>query len=231
MSLIKFGEFIHAKDYYDRDYEAIVVENVDPKKLDRVKVIIPGVLESDDHSKLPYCYPKHQYSIMGRVLIVPNINDKVSVTFPYNDPHFIQYDAYFINKPNALAVTDASLFDVDYPDTQGAKDSSGSYLAINRKTNKQELDYQHSSGIRIRMNKVGRLKIDIPNNWEVEIEKETSIHGKEVIKIYSDDHIELNGNLLESARKTDTTKHICLFANIPVSSIIDSGDDTVFHQL
>lgn len=229
MSLLKFGEFIKIPDHLDQEYEGIVVDVNDPLKLDRVRVVIAGMLESDDHTKLPWCTTKHQLSILGRVCIVPEVNDKVMVTFPYGVPYIPVYDSYLVSNFSSLAITDPTLADVDYPTTQVAKDSTGSYLQVNK--TKKTFDYKHSSNFRIRISEQGKCQIDIPDNWQVEITKETTIHGQQVIRINSDDHIELNGNILDSARVTDETVHLCPIIGGPVTGVIKKGNNRVKQNL
>lgn len=243
MSLIKFGEFLKPQDHLKNVYKGKVVYNNDPLKLQRIKVIIPEFLEGiniDKNKKradqeildcLPWITPFEHYTAFGRAIVVPEINDYVKVTFPYNDAHLGFYDnSYFIHENNALAKTHAPVFNVDYPKTVGYEDSTGTYLAINKE--QKYMDFKHNSGFRIQINQNGKCEITVPDNLEIEVNKQTDHHSVEKIMLYSDDKIELNKPaILPSARKTDATKHFCPVIMAIVDGWIDKGNDKVIENI
>lgn len=230
MSLIKFAEFFNPLNNLEGEFEGEVVFNNDPEKLQRVKVKIIGLLESDDISLLPFVTPKVQINPQGKVISPPEIGQKIVITFPYRNPYLPFYENYFDTEQIALARTHAPVFNVDYPHTVGYEDTTGTYLAINKQ--QKYIDFKHNSGFRVQINQQGKCEIDVPDNLEIEINKQTDIHGVQVIKIYSDDKIELNKPaILPSARKTDLTKHFCPLLMSTVDGWIDKGNSKVIENI
>ncbi len=243
MTLLKFGEFLKPQKHESKIYPAKVVFNNDPLKLCRVKVIIEEFMTGysvfsssarigqDLIDCLPWVTPFNNISAFGRSQIIPEIDDIVAVSFPYNDPHFPFYDvSEFINEDTALAKSNSSVFDVDYPHTVGYKDSTGTYLAINKK--EKYVDFKHNSGFRIQIDKDGQCDITVPDDLNVTVNKTTDFHSVEKIMMYSDDKIELNKPaILPSARKTDEVTYICPIFGVSAKGIITSGNSKIIENM
>jgi len=231
--LIKLAEFVRTNKPYEKVYQGKVVDNNDPLKLGRIKVTIDHYLEGDKEI-LPWITAKQQYSILGKVLIIPEIDDIVDIEFLDDDPYSMAYTFYNINKQNSLPIIEESIFGSDYPKTSGAIDSTGTYLVINKEKN--TLKFHHSTGLDLEIDGQDNLKLKVTGKLEAEIEKTLKVYAKEKIQIISDTIIELNpdiilGAILDSARNTDETTHLCSVLGSPVKGLITGGNKKVKQNL
>lgn len=122
-------------------YEAVVVENNDPRQLGRIKARVAGVFDGipDDH--LPWAIPMFQhadgaYNPGGDALdrsgtfFVPKVEHIVSLRFPTGDPHRPVWRSYTVDEKVALPERKKN-----YPDRGVIKFSNGMYIIIDTKTN------------------------------------------------------------------------------------------------
>lgn len=157
---------------YDGDFMATVVDNVDPMKLHRFKVTIPGLLESDDPSALPWVLPKvktafgndnvsNTSSKQSYGISIPAIGSRVYVYFQNGDPHFPVYEG--------LAVVDASLTDnssyasdellTNYPKRYGWRDQAKNLFYSDATVGAQDVEYVHKSTSRVKISDDGTVLI------------------------------------------------------------------------
>lgn len=201
-----------------------VVDNNDPLKLNRVKVIIDNLIESDNYDKLPYVYPVIPTSSpSGTVNKPPEINTYLWVEFINGNIYNPVYKGYWYDKHNAIANinnTSHTIFDQDYPNSYGEQDSSGNWYRINKKQN--TVDIEHSSGNHINIKRNGETIIDIKNKLTYNVTDIERINAST---------IELNGNILDSARVTDETTHIDPILGIPVKGAITKGNSKVKQNI
>lgn len=233
MTLIKYGEFIRTNRPFEKIYQAKVVANDDPQKIGRVKATIENFLEGEVDI-LPWIASKQQYSIFGKVFIVPEIDEIIDIEFLDNDPYSMVYTFHNINKTNSLPIIEADKFGADYPKTQGAMDSTGTYIVINKE--QQTFKFHHSTGLDLEIDSQDNFKLKVTGKLEAEIEKTLKVYAKEKIQIISDTIIELNpdiilGAILDSARNTDETTHLCPVLGSPVKGLITGGNKKVKQNL
>jgi len=84
-------------------YVGVVENNIDPKRLGRLKIRIFGVFDDIDKDDIPWSSPFN--SIDGKNFSIPAIGKLVSVIFIKNDiymPYYINSDNYNINLKNRL---------------------------------------------------------------------------------------------------------------------------------
>jgi len=160
------------KNHEDLIYLGIVVDNIDDKKLGRVRVRIPLYEDLMDH-QLPYASPNLPYFLGNSknsiMFSVPEIGSEVNVSFPTQDKYSPFYHGAELNENNKC-----TLFDEDYPNSYGFKDSKGNFTKINKHTDTWV--FQHSSGINIIMSN-NVLAGNLPNGSYFELDTVGSLGG------------------------------------------------------
>lgn len=132
-----------------------VVDNKDPQKLGRCKVMVFHAFEELSESDLPWAMPEYAAGLGS--FIVPEIDSLVCVYFRNNEPSNPVYSKQFLNL-NRLSPER----DEDYPNTMVLFETSvGEYLKINKKTN--ETVYRHASGTILTFDKSGNMTLDTTN--------------------------------------------------------------------
>lgn len=122
-------------------YEAVVVNNDDPRQLGRVQARIEGVFDGIDDASLPWAIPKFNhvdgaYNPGGNALdrsgvfFVPKVKHIVSLQFPTADPHRPIWGAYTVDEKVALPERKKN-----YPDRAVLKFANGMYIIVDTKTN------------------------------------------------------------------------------------------------
>lgn len=161
--LIEANKVIKPSRIYAYPWIGTVVANNDPKKLCRVKVNIPGLLEGSPDD-LPWVMVKNPTGLGGTGntsgFIVPVLNSTVNVHFPYDDIYFPVYDGFYQSQQ-----THQSVFDEDYPDSYGFVDEWVTVKA-NRKT--KAINIETTNG----------MKLKLLENGDIEIEGATKITAK-----------------------------------------------------
>lgn len=155
-----------------RVYRGEVVDNEDPKKLGRVKCTISGIFEGDI-ANLPWIFKRKESQ---NSFDVPEIGTILEVRFPTED---IYTPFYYGLWENSTTIDDD--FSEDYPNTYGFKDSTGTKVVINK--TQETFKFEHSSGIKMEMDKDGNLTMTIPKDVTETIEgkkSETITGDKEV---------------------------------------------------
>ena len=141
------------KDPYSLEYTGMVVENNDPDKLKRLKVNI-DVWDYMVDDQLPWVLPEGKLgnSANNDSQNIPEIGSEVTVYFRNNDPNDPRYKGAEITQ-----ATKCSLFDEDYPNTTGEKDSAGNFTMHNKRTGISV--FHHNSGTEIQMDPDGSYTI------------------------------------------------------------------------
>jgi len=168
---IKLAENIQKTQPLKRVYKGKVVDNVDPKKLQRLKIEIKGIFEGDP-AKLPFVFPRNEFflggsSTSGRVS-VPEINSELEVRFPFEDIYSPFYYGYWTNTNTKI-----SDFDVDYPNSYGYVDSTGTKFITNK--TQKTLKFTHTSGIIVDMDQAGKLTLTIPDEFLSNVTKDIKL--------------------------------------------------------
>jgi len=137
-------------------HKGIVVDNVDPLKLQRVKCTITDLIDETDYDKLPWI-SKLESSFLGGSLnsgtfSVPEIGSEVQIVFPYNDIYFGFYDGVWSSSKTSLTE-----FHTDYPNTYGWKDGTGNIFIVNKITG--DVQFTTSSGTYVLVTSAGKVTI------------------------------------------------------------------------
>ena len=144
------------KKVADMTYLGTVEDNNDPEKLGRVRVRIAPYTDFLT-DQLPWACP-----ILGSCgnssnaggLNVPEIGSHVRVEFPSKDLTAPYYRGAELNKLNKV-----TLFDEDYPNTYGYKDSNGNFYKVNKKTG--IIDFRHESSSSMQVTADGSLVVSL----------------------------------------------------------------------
>jgi hypothetical protein len=145
------GSAINATKYLKRQginkdmiYEAVVVNNNDSRKLDRVQARVEGVFDGIEDQNLPwaianYGHPDGAYNSpegdaidRSGMSMVPKVGHKVSLRFPFDgDPHKPMWGSYTVDEDTSLP----EHTEKNYPDRAVFKFSNGAYMIIDSRTN------------------------------------------------------------------------------------------------
>jgi phage baseplate assembly protein gpV len=155
--LIKFADWLSRDRTLAREHRAVVVANDDPSKLQRIKVIIPGILEGPTEY-LPWFYQKRSALLGARQgvgsVIVPEVGSTVVVSFPWEDIYFGVYDGEWTSDNNRV-----SQFDEDYPNSYGFRDSLGNKIHVNKV--KKTIEVLHNSGTKLLIKADGSVETTV----------------------------------------------------------------------
>lgn len=173
----------------------IVIDNNDPLQQQRVRVQIPGLLESNDKELLPWFAPRRvsPYGIGDDygVLYIPRNGSRVYVTFQEGDGSFGEYLADVVSssvKPPAEMLT-------NYPDRIGFFTPIGDMAYMDLKT--KDMFFRRASGTGFKIDTDGNVTLicakdftqTVKGNYTVSIEGQYNLSAK------GDSTVDLNGNL------------------------------------
>lgn len=163
-------------------YPAKVVDNKDPDKLGRCRVMVFGVYDGIPTDSLPWAIP--DFGFIGSAIgsfTVPPVDAIVNVYFDGGDTYLPKYTTKVLT-PSAIRNM-VSDIEEDYPNTMVLFETdNGDYFRINRSANSMEL--QHSSGSFIRIDKEGNMKIFAANNMEIRSDGEMVLNAKGNVSVY-----------------------------------------------
>lgn len=220
--LIKpFGDVIQQdEDPLKKSYTGIVVDNNDPEKLSRVKVHIDGLWDHLTTEQLDWARPKRDCFLGGSPNstnhYIPEVGSEVRVTFPNGDERDPQYEGVEVNEANKCTV-----FDEDYPDTYGKKDSVGNITMTNKKT--KITVHKFASGTSIQSDPDGSVSLYTSDNLtyiRLGGDGKITIKGAKVEIIGTDD-VTVNGS------RVDLTATGVLSCNADVNKITSTTKTSI----
>lgn len=178
-------EHIKRKNDLSKPQLGIVVDNQDPKKLNRVKVKIKGMLEEKDTDKLPWVTCRVSTNSpggKGASVNPPRKNAKLVIVFDYGDINFPAYTGYWLDKTNCLAHDDLTgypdIFKNNYPDVNGWADEVGNYEIHDLKD--EFTEYGYSSGYKRRIDKQGNLTDKALKSYLMEVAEEILLRSPDI---------------------------------------------------
>lgn len=153
---------IESSDLEGPIFIGTVTDNLDPLKLERIKVSIPGLLEEADPSLHPWAGKDgngfmSSTSTYGFFGLVPRIGDKVWVRFQRGDLLFPLYWASPILNGQRPAEAD-----VNYPNRYGWVDPAGNSVVIDVTAGSTTMEFKHKTGTVIRINNDGSITSSAP---------------------------------------------------------------------
>ena len=216
-----------------------VMDNRDPKGLQRLKVSLPRLTEGLPTEHLPWYSVKHPVGVGGgrtSAFSIPEIGTTVTVSFYTEDIYAGIVDGILIteqnNQVNAAMInvrpdlpsdfktyapnmpkgnTESNGFvNKSYPDSYGYVDSTGNWTRVDKKQNSVEM--VHSSGSSFNIDKDGNVSIHITGSL-------TLIVDKDVMHTCINTATEMRGNNFTRIEGSDTkivaqTKHTEVDADV-----------------
>lgn len=167
-----------------------VVDNNDPKRLGRIKVEIPQLMEG--LSDYPWVSPINPPALGGKsdssYFAVPEVGSYVLITFPFEDI----YHPMYIGSPQIIS-THQTLFDTSYPERYGFTDKTGNYWYVDKATG--DVMFNHKSGTQIRIDNSGNVTINVVQNESITINanKTETISGNLSIIVNGNTDINVTG--------------------------------------
>ncbi len=153
--MLKYLEFLRISNNLKYPHKGIVKSNTDSKKLGRLKVKIPNLLDGSIED-LPWVYPMLPSSLGGSLNIsnfaIPEVNSEILVKFPYDSIYAPFYSSRMLNKN-----TKEPLFDTNYPNRYGSRDSNGTYWYFDKVT--KDFKFHHVSGSEITISASGDIQV------------------------------------------------------------------------
>lgn len=170
---VEMHDFMKKNDPLAVPLKGKVVDNNDPKKLGRLKIQIPGILEDSDFTKLPWIYPKNPVGFGGTPdgspLTVPTVGAELTVEFPYKEIYAGFYTGY-----QRSETTRQGMFFEDYPNTYGSRDTQNTYFKVNR--SKRYAEFRHTSRMRLLVEREGETTMETKHSMRfVSEDKKTEI--------------------------------------------------------
>lgn len=156
MTFIPFDGLARPKKSNSTGYWAIVVDNDDPIRLQRIRVVAEGSFEAINRFNLPWVLKMNPCFLGGSTssesVNVPELNSKVWICFPFANNEMPAYGPYPYTN-----TTHTGEFDEDYPNVYGFVDSIGTKAKVNKATGNRSFETKNFSAV---VDASGKLKID-----------------------------------------------------------------------
>lgn len=243
--LLKLAEVLQKNRNMEYMHRGIVSVNNDPKKLGRVKVIIPDMIEGST-SLLPWVAPLNPYFLGGKsnngFFSVPDVGSEVAVIFPFRDIYFGFYVGYWISEASRT-----TKFDEDYPNSFGWTDKLGDLYRVNKKQG--YVYFYHHSGTYYKIDKQGNITVYSKKKITVTAEDDITVYGKKNLDVTADgkttlttpsaevycDNIYIQGRTKETeitiSGNVSITGNVSVQGNISAAgTIVDGGGNTNHHS-
>lgn len=193
---------------------ARVVENNDPLQLQRVKVVVPEMLEGNTDD-LPWVLPLHAHAggfgeTYG-MLHVPPIGAEVVVEFQGGRA---SYGLLLGSVPEKRSKLDPLL--ANYPNRRGWVDHQGNYFYIDTTEGQNQVELYHKSGTWVKILDSGEVqvftqsnaRIDVTGNADVNVAGTTNVvsQGNMTVQSHAKLTLQGNGGIEMRAPRIDSTK-------------------------
>jgi len=166
--MIKSLDHLNKVDLLSTPQVGRVVDNKDPRMLQRVRVFVKGVYEDSDPNKLPWAFPKGDSGLGGKPdssnFQVPEIGSEVLITWASKDVYHPFYSGRRLNELTAPKEP----FLEDYPESYGTINSNLEWIKTN-KTQKYIEFFSKELGKYIQFDGEGNLILNIPKSLIVNI--------------------------------------------------------------
>lgn len=184
-------------------YLGTVVDNNDPLKLGRLK-ILTDLYDDLDADSIPWASPLLDYFLGNSVnaisFSVPELGSQVRVSFPSKDKYAPFYSGCELNSENKC-----TFFDDDYPNCYGTKDSVGNFIKVNKAT--KYVTIQHSSTTNLQLAPDGTAMVTNPNGTTITFDSIGNLNierAKSVSTICNDFSIYNGTSLFDTTTTTFT---------------------------
>ena len=178
---VKYADHLKPPKTLTRPHKGLVIDNLDPKKLGRVKCTI-GHIYVGAKEVLPWVYPKHTSS---HSFSVPKIGDELLIEFPFGDIYHPFYTGNWYN-----AESKDEYFETNYPNCSGFV-----YDSIKARVNDEtkEAEIEHASGTKAVIKEDGTLEVTLAKDVILTCEGKHSVNAKGDIEFTSDANFKVVG--------------------------------------
>lgn len=180
---------------YEGSFIGTVVDNDDPERLQRVKVLIPGLLEAEP-SLLPWIAPSlHSYfgvTTNAGEMQVPVLGSTLEVVFQRGDLNYGMYRGYLHTARHA---PDPDLLK-NYPNRRGWVDPAGNKFWMDITPRGVITHYEHPTGTMFTIDSLGNLTVEVVANTTLNVLGNTSIttQGNTSVTTSGNTAVSTNGN-------------------------------------
>ena len=229
-----------------RMFLAKVIENKDPDQNQRIKVIIPGLLEGAVED-MPWLLPRQHTPFGGvsptsGVMAVPHIDSDVVVFFQNGDLMYGMTSGTTTTKAQNLGV----LLE-NYPARYGYVDPAGNHFYTDTTEGKVVVELRHKSGTVININDTGTVTITVVENVDMTVKGnvklqvdgnvDESVKGNVTSNVDGNVTNTVKGNVTSTVKGNvnetvsgNVTSKISGTANLTVSGNITSKAPAWSHQ-
>lgn len=193
---LKIQEFLKSTNLLNATYHGIVVDNVDPLKLKRVKVQVEGLMVGEPE-KLPWVYQEESSSLGNNattgVFAVPKVDSIVEVFFPNGDIYSPRYRNRYDETVHQVE------FDTNYPDKWGIIDDGFKFLVDRIESS---ITVNHPSGTKVTILEDGTINLTTPKELnitttdkvDVTASKDITVNSSTNVKVTAGSDLELDGS-------------------------------------
>jgi Type VI secretion system/phage-baseplate injector OB domain len=191
----------------DRTYVGIVVDNNDPRKLDRIQVKVPELFEGIEDAHLPWAIPTNNKDATSKsgVCDIPPVGAKVRLKFQKGSIDHPEYFDYLVDEG---CILEEKL--ENYPFKKVRKFNNGTYIVLDTQTN--EIYLYHKGGnvvldivdanVELTV-KNGSLKVEVENSIsykckDFSVESDTIVMTATTAKLAADTTIDGNTKTIGS---------------------------------
>lgn len=199
---------------YEGLFLATVVDNNDPKKLQRVRIRIPEVLDAEKDEDLPWLLPR-LVSAFGSTdsavtVAVPKVGSKLLVSFQNGDVHFPVFEGY----PHLESTVTPEALATNYPNRRGYVDPSGNIFYVDGTEGSEVIYLKHKSGTELTILADGTVQVKAVKDINMEA---PNINLKATTKITLDaPNAEVTGDTLLD-KKLTVTQDVTANANVAIA--------------
>lgn len=195
---------VEQHDYTNNIFIGTVVYNDDPLKLRRVKVKIPNLYDSEDHTELPWVAPMFMGFVAnipgnsGSMNLVPGIGAEVVVELQMGSPLHGLYLASFL-RPNSVLAE----FNDNYLGKYGWKDPAGNIFIVDTTDGQDTIRMYHgASGAEFKIVNNGDTSYTTPGditvvaggNVDVTVAGTTTLNSDGRVTINTPSEVHVNGS-------------------------------------
>lgn len=177
---------LNRQDLSRSTFIGFVVDNNDPRMLQRVRVRIPDLHRGIDDKNLPWAISRNssgQGAVKGIGQVnVPVVGSKVMVSFLQDDPHMLMY----VGAPVTEDVV-STAFKENYPHSYGTEDAAGNLFIVDTKTG--DVRFVHNTGAVIEIDGSGNITVKAAKSLTLAAPDGIKLSTQGNIKIESGDNI------------------------------------------
>lgn len=211
----------------------VVVENNDPKQMQRIKVSIPNKMEAPIE-ELDWVGPISRSAFgVGDLFGTMNVPALGSIVLVYFQGGDIKYGLY---EGSAISVNfrpHPQLL-INYPRRYGFCDPAGNYMYIDYTPNQVSMHLYHKSGTNFDIDNAGNVVGHIVENWRMKIDGNTYIEtdGNTDIFTHGNTYVETDGNtdvITHGNTHVETDGNTSIVTHTDTRIETDGNTDVITH--